>query len=238
MRAFLDSQWVMVQINHDSIFTGPEGEAETIKRSVRNFLVRADSQAPIRPLRSDFDPLASERFSARATFEHGGHGKILDTQFGWVYDVFADSVYAPSFQPPGPAALCDEAEDADFLSRIMEFRSGPDSGGYLLTCRYRKGGSPKWVSAYFRIDSEGKAARLRADSSGRPWVGVAGVGNEVWGAYLGPDSLSLHLCPLDSSMSARALRHMVMDDKLNRASIRVEGSPTGYLVYDFTGYMQ
>jgi hypothetical protein len=202
MRVFLDSQWMMIQINHDSIFTGTEGQAETIKRSVRNFLVRADSQAPIKPLRSDFDPLASERFSASATFEHGGHGKILDTQFGWVYDVFADSVYAPSFETPGPVALCKEPEGSDSFSIVMEFRSGPGSEGYLLTCRYRK--SSKWVNGYFRIDSEGKASRLGADSSGLPWVGVAAVGDEIWGAFLGPDSLSLRLAPLDSNMSARA----------------------------------
>jgi hypothetical protein len=206
-RTFLDSQWVLIQINHDSVFTGtdaPNGDAETIKRSVRNFLVRADSQAPIRPLRSDFDPLNLERFPARATFEHGGHGKILDTRFGWVFDVFADSVYAPDFQAPGPVALCDLPAGADSFTDVMEFRSGPDTGGYLLTCRYQTYASPKWVNAFFRIGSDGKAARLRADSAGRPWVGVASIAGELWGAFLGPDSLKLRLAPLDSNASARA----------------------------------
>ena len=111
---------------------------------------------------------------------------------------------------PGGERGCEQVPNFKPEVRVSYLRSGPRSAGqsrdgYLLTCREFEYGNDTWVHLYYQIDDVGKRVRLRADSAGRPWLGVVAREGEIWGAFLKPDSISLLLTPLDPAGADRAV---------------------------------
>lgn len=207
---YLDSQWVYVQVIRDSIFESHGMvPSESIHSAIRNFLIRADSLVPITPLHADFRVFPMDGPAGGLRLQNGGAWKLLHPESGLEFDVRKDSIYKVALGQEGERG-CEQVPNFKPEVRMSYLRSGPRSAGqsqdsYLLTCREFEYRNDTWVHLYYLIDAEGKRVRLRADSAGRPWLGVVAKDGEIWGAFLKSDSISLLLAPLDPAGADRAI---------------------------------